>query len=106
MNIKHLLVIFALLDPGRDPNEFGSTTLLLSNESLSNQISPGSILAEITLSFFGDQGGNFCKTGILADWKIVENPVLRIRNKHHGSEFFPSRIRIKEVKYFNPKNCF
>jgi hypothetical protein len=23
-----------------------------------------------------------------------------------GSEFFPSRIRIKEFKYFNPKNCF
>jgi hypothetical protein len=27
---------------------------------------------------------------------------------HPGSEFFPSqsRIRIKEFKYFNPKNCF
>jgi hypothetical protein len=23
-----------------------------------------------------------------------------------GSEFFPSRIRIKEFKYFNPKKCF
>ncbi len=23
-----------------------------------------------------------------------------------GSEFFPSRIRIKEFRYFNPKNCF
>jgi hypothetical protein len=23
-----------------------------------------------------------------------------------GSEFFPSRIRIKEFKYFDPKNCF
>jgi hypothetical protein len=23
-----------------------------------------------------------------------------------GSEFFPSRILIKEVKYFNPKKCF
>jgi hypothetical protein len=23
-----------------------------------------------------------------------------------GSEFFPSRIRIKEFKYLNPKNCF
>jgi hypothetical protein len=25
---------------------------------------------------------------------------------HPGSEFFPSRIHIKEVKYFNLKNCF
>jgi hypothetical protein len=25
---------------------------------------------------------------------------------HPGSELFPSRIRIKEFKYFNPKNCF
>jgi hypothetical protein len=25
---------------------------------------------------------------------------------HPGSEFFPSRIHIKEFKYFIPKNCF
>ncbi len=25
---------------------------------------------------------------------------------HPGSDFFPSRIRIKEFKYFNPKNLF
>jgi hypothetical protein len=25
---------------------------------------------------------------------------------HPGSEFFPSQIRIKEFKYFNPKNYF
>jgi hypothetical protein len=25
---------------------------------------------------------------------------------HPGSEFFPSRIHIKEFKYFNPKTCF
>jgi hypothetical protein len=31
--------------------------------------------------------------------------VLRIRDDP-GSEFFPSRIRIKEFKYFNPENCF
>jgi hypothetical protein len=24
---------------------------------------------------------------------------------HPGSEFFPSRIRIKELKYFNPQKC-
>jgi hypothetical protein len=42
--------------------------------------------------------------------------VLRIRDVYPGSEFFPSRIpdpgskrfpiRIKEFKYFNPKNFF
>ncbi len=30
--------------------------------------------------------------------------VLRVRNVDPGSEFFPCRIRIKEYKYFNPKN--
>jgi len=29
--------------------------------------------------------------------------VLQIRDVYPGSEFFPSRIRIKEFKYFNPK---
>ncbi len=29
--------------------------------------------------------------------------VLRIRDVYPGSDFFPSRIRIKELKYFNPK---
>jgi hypothetical protein len=45
-------------------------------------------------------------------------PVLRIRGVYPGSEFFPSRIRIvpisdpgssiriKELTYFNPRNCF
>jgi hypothetical protein len=32
--------------------------------------------------------------------------VLRIRDVYPGSEFFPSRIRIKEFKYFNPKKWF
>jgi hypothetical protein len=32
--------------------------------------------------------------------------VLRVRDVYPGSEFFPSRILIKEFKYFNPKNCF
>ncbi len=32
--------------------------------------------------------------------------VLRTRDVNPGSEYFPSRIRIKECKYFNPKNCF
>jgi hypothetical protein len=32
--------------------------------------------------------------------------VLRIRDFYPGSEFFPSWIRIKEFKYFNPKNGF
>jgi hypothetical protein len=30
-------------------------------------------------------------------------PVLRIRDVYPGSEFFPSRFRIKEFKYFEPK---
>ncbi len=29
--------------------------------------------------------------------------VLRIRDDYPGSEFFPSRILVKEFKYFNPK---
>ncbi len=39
--------------------------------------------------------------------------MLRIRDVYPGCEFFsipdpnfPSRIHIKEFKYFNPKNCF
>ncbi len=32
--------------------------------------------------------------------------VLRIWDVYPGSEFFPSRIRIKEFMYFSPKNCF
>ncbi len=32
--------------------------------------------------------------------------MLRIRDVYLGSEFFPSRIRIKELKYFNPKKSF
>jgi hypothetical protein len=30
-------------------------------------------------------------------------PVLRIRDVYPGFEFFPSRIRIKELDYFSPK---
>ncbi len=30
--------------------------------------------------------------------------VLRIRDVYPGSELFPSRTRVKEFKYFNPKN--
>jgi hypothetical protein len=40
----------------------------------------------------------------------IQDPVLRIRDAYPGSDFFtpririfPSRIRIKEFKYFNPK---
>ncbi len=33
-------------------------------------------------------------------------PVVQIQDIYPGSKFFPSRIRIKELKYFNPKNCF
>jgi hypothetical protein len=29
-----------------------------------------------------------------------------VRDVDTGSDFFPSRIKIKEFKYFNPKNCF
>jgi hypothetical protein len=48
----------------------------------------------------------------------VDNAVLRIRGVYPGSEFFHprsrfqgskdsrTRIRIKEFKNFNPKNCF
>jgi hypothetical protein len=32
--------------------------------------------------------------------------VLRIRNVYPGSEYFPSRIRSKEFKYFNPSKLF
>jgi hypothetical protein len=32
--------------------------------------------------------------------------VLRIRDVYPGSEFFPSRIRFKEFKYFRPKKWF
>jgi hypothetical protein len=32
--------------------------------------------------------------------------LLRIRDVYPGSEFFPSRIRIKEFKCFNPKKWF
>jgi hypothetical protein len=32
--------------------------------------------------------------------------VLWIRDFYRGFEFFPSRIRIKEFKDFNPRNCF
>ncbi len=38
--------------------------------------------------------------------KVPYQPVLRIWDVYPGSEFFPSRIRIKKFKYFNPKNCF
>ncbi len=31
---------------------------------------------------------------------------VAVRDVSPGSEFFPSRIRIKEFKYFNPKNFF
>jgi hypothetical protein len=41
---------------------------------------------------------------IVKKTKIIA--VLRIRNVYPGSVFFPSRIRIKEFKYFNQKNCF
>jgi hypothetical protein len=37
------------------------------------------------------------------DINIDYKPVLRIRIVYPGSEFFPSRIRIKEFKYLNPK---
>jgi hypothetical protein len=32
--------------------------------------------------------------------------VLRVWDVYPGFEFFPSRIRIKEFKYFNPKKLF
>jgi hypothetical protein len=50
--------------------------------------------------------------------ETCDKAVLRIRNVYlgsriqifsipdSGSEFSLSRIRIKEFKYFNPKNCF
>jgi hypothetical protein len=56
---------------------------------------------------------SFLNSGTL----IVIFPVLRIRDVYlgsririfsipdPGSEFFSSRIRIKEFKYFNTKNC-
>jgi hypothetical protein len=46
------------------------------------------------------------KVGKNAFHKHASFPVLRIRDVYPGSEFFPSQIpdRIKEFKYFNPKN--
>jgi len=42
--------------------------------------------------------------------RIKPYAVLRIRDVYpipdQGSDFFPSRIRIKELEYFNPKICF
>jgi hypothetical protein len=35
-----------------------------------------------------------------------KNPVLQIQDVYPGSEFFPSRIQIKESKYFMPKIWF
>jgi hypothetical protein len=34
---------------------------------------------------------------------VHDQAVLRIRDAYPGSEFFPSRIRIKEFEHFNPK---
>jgi hypothetical protein len=36
----------------------------------------------------------------------MKKAVLRIWDIYPGSDFFPSRIRIKEFKYFNPKKWF
>ncbi len=37
---------------------------------------------------------------------FILTSVFRIQDVYPGSEFFLSRIRIKGIKYFNPKNCF
>jgi hypothetical protein len=44
---------------------------------------------------------DFCSN--LQEKLVSEKAALRIRDVYPGSEFFPSRIRIKEFKYFNPK---
>ncbi len=46
----------------------------------------------------GNQG---CGSGSVLFWAV-----FRIQDVYPGSECFPSRICIKEFKYFNPKNCF
>jgi hypothetical protein len=38
--------------------------------------------------------------------QIINLPVLLIRDVYSGSEFFPSRVRIKDFKYVNPKKWF
>jgi hypothetical protein len=43
---------------------------------------------------------------LLQATEITSHPMLRIRDVYPGSEFFPSRIRIKEFKYFYPKKWF
>jgi hypothetical protein len=42
------------------------------------------------------------------DLEALEKGVLRIRDVYPGSRIriFPSRIRINDFEYFNPKNCF
>jgi hypothetical protein len=37
--------------------------------------------------------------------KSSKKTCSRIRDVYPGSEFFPSWIRIKKFKYFNPKNA-
>jgi hypothetical protein len=48
-------------------------------------------------------GSQWC-TGIKRIYSLIT--ALRIRDVYPGSEFFPSRIHIKEFKYFNPKKWF
>jgi hypothetical protein len=38
--------------------------------------------------------------------KVLSSSVLRIRAVYPGYDVFPSRIHIKEFKYFKPKKCF
>jgi hypothetical protein len=42
----------------------------------------------------------------LAVWMRIFWTVFMRQDHSPGSEFFPSRIRIKEFKYSNTKNCF
>ncbi len=51
-------------------------------------------------------GGDSGTAGRRSRTRWAIRRVLRIRDVYPGSEFFPSRIRIKEFKYFNPNKWF
>ncbi len=59
---------------------------------------------EGALGFFKVQlgGGGFASVVDPGNLSRIQDPIFF----HPGSDSFPSRIRIKEFKFFNPKNGF
>jgi hypothetical protein len=72
-----------------------SPVLLLSRESSSQVLQKKFSLQNTNILRTGKQRNLCCRSRI----RIFSIP-------DPGSEFFPSRIRIKEFKYFNPKQLF